>query len=195
MAGGWVGVSAGFDGLVRRWRRSAWRPNAAGGRGHVARADAVLHRHLLYARTGAAQRAARLRRHPVPAARNRYSRRFVQVNSEWVHAGPTFYFWLLCVDTNLKLKPRRRARTQWEIEQDLFGFRFGWGFRRKQTAKTKVSRMSGFCSLRKFKKFYARLKYGNIIDHWCYKCGCFQTCGFDFLVPNMTVWRSLKNAD
>lgn len=75
MAGGWVGVGEGFDGLVRRWRRSAGRPNAAGGCGNATRANAILHRHLLYARTGAAQRTSS----SVPAASDRYSRRFVQV--------------------------------------------------------------------------------------------------------------------
>lgn len=76
-----MGVRAGFDGLVRRWRGSAGRPHAAGGRGHVARARAVLYRHLLYARTGADQRrtAARRRRRSLPATRHRHGRRFVRV--------------------------------------------------------------------------------------------------------------------
>lgn len=78
MAGGWMGVGAGFDGLVRRWRRSAGRPHAAGGRRYAARTHSVLHRHLLYARARAAQRA-RHRRRTVPAARHRHRRRFVQV--------------------------------------------------------------------------------------------------------------------
>lgn len=75
MAGGWMGVGTRFDGLVRRWRRSAGRPHTAGGCRYAARTNAVLYRHLLYARVGAAQRTRR----SVPAASNRHGRRLVQV--------------------------------------------------------------------------------------------------------------------